>query len=110
MRERREKEIAEIVAAQPVAAGKAVIEKLGEELFVFGKRHQAVADIAGRKNAEIAPQPAGTAALVRDGDNGSEPRNLRPKPGGARGFCDVVLETTENRRQTRAPTNGDNFH
>ncbi len=101
---------AEIVAAQSAAAGKAIVEKLGKKLFVLSERHQAVADIAGRKNAEIAPQPAGTAALVRDGDNGSEPRNLGPKLGGACGFCDVVLETTENRRQTRAPTNGDNFH
>jgi hypothetical protein len=77
-----------------VAAGKTVIEKLGEELFVFGKRHQAVADIAGRKHAEITPQAAGAAALVRDGDNGSEPSDLRPKLGGTRGLSDVVLKAT----------------
>ena len=94
MRERGEKEIAQIVAAQSVAAGKAVIEELGEKLFVLGERHQAVADVAGRKNAEIAPQAAGTAALVGDGDDGSEPRDFRPKLGGACGLGDVVLEAT----------------
>src|SRR5208283_4019306 len=110
MRERGEKEITEVVAAQSVAAGKTVIEKLGEELFVLGQGHQAVADVTGRENAEIAAQAAGTATLVCNGDNGSEPRNLRPKLGGARGLGDVVLEATQNRRQTRAPTDGDNFH
>src|SRR5271157_3530532 len=110
MREGGEKEIAQIVAAQSVAARETEIEEFGEELFIFGERHQAVADVAGRKNAEVAPQAAGAAALVRDGDNGSEPRDLRPKLGGACGLGDVVLEATQNRRQTRTPTDGDNFH
>ena len=97
MRESCKKEVAEIVSAQPVAAGKAVIEKLGEKLLVLGEGHQAVANVAGRKYAEITPQPAGASALVSDRDHGSEARDLRPKLGGALGFRDVVLETAQNR-------------
>jgi hypothetical protein len=82
------------MAAQSAAAGKAVIEKLGEELLILGEGHQAVADVAGRKNAEITPQAAGAAALVCDGDNGGEPGNLRPKLGRAARLGDVVFKAT----------------
>ena len=81
-----------------MAAGEAVIEELSEKLLVLGERHQAVADIAGRKHAEIPPQAAGTSALISHGYDSGEAGNLRLNWAGRAGSDDVVLQSAENRR------------
>ncbi len=43
---------------QPLALGEAVAEEFGDERFVVGQRDEAVADVAGRQNAEFFLEPA----------------------------------------------------
>ncbi|SPE30603.1 hypothetical protein SBA2_520011 [Acidobacteriia bacterium SbA2] len=74
--EGRQKQIAEAVAAQAVARGKAVVEELSEETFVFSQRHHAVADVARRENSEVAPQTAGASPLVSHRDNRGQSEDL----------------------------------
>jgi hypothetical protein len=52
------------VAAQAVAGGKAVVEELSEEMFVFSQRHHAIADVAWRENTEVATQTPGASSLI----------------------------------------------
>ena len=69
---RGQKQIPERVPGQAFAFGEAVAEKVGDERFVVGERDQAVADVAGRQNAELFLQPSRAAAVVADGDDGGE--------------------------------------
>ena len=72
VRERGKKKIAEIVADQAAAGMKAVLEEPAEQRFILRKRDHAVANVAGRKNAILAAQAAGAAAVIGDGDDGSK--------------------------------------
>ena len=58
MRERGEEKISEVVAGQAAAGVKAVLKQAAQQRFIFGKRDHAVADIAGREEAVLAPQTA----------------------------------------------------
>ena len=70
--ERGEEKIAKIVADEAAAGVEAVLKQAAEEGFIFRKSHHAVADVAGRENAVLAAQAAGTAAVIGDGDDGGE--------------------------------------
>jgi hypothetical protein len=72
MSERGEKKIAEIMAAQAAASLKAILKEASEEGFVLGQGDHAIANIAGRKDAVFAAQPAGAAAVIGYGDDGGE--------------------------------------
>src|SRR5260370_9743938 len=50
----------------------AILEKADEKGFIFRKSDHAVANVAGREDAILAAQAAGTAAVVGDGDDGGE--------------------------------------
>ncbi len=52
--------------------GKAVLKKFPQQMFVLGKSHHAVANIAGRKNAVFAAQAPGASAVIGDSDNGRQ--------------------------------------
>ena len=81
MRERGEKKIAEIVANEPAPGVEAILKEASEESFIFRKGHHAVADVAGRENAVLAAQAAGTAAVIGDGDDGCEISDRALKSG-----------------------------
>ena len=72
VRERGEEKIAEIVADESAAGVEAVLKEAAEEGFIFRKRHHAIANVAGRKDAILAAQAAGAAAVIGDGDDGGE--------------------------------------
>lgn len=72
LRERGEKQIAHAVSAEAAAGVKAELEGARDGGFVIRESSDAIADIARGKNAVIAAQAAGTAAVVCDGDNRCE--------------------------------------
>jgi len=69
---RRQVEVAKGVPIQPGAAGKTVLEELGDDGLGLRERRQVVAEVAGREQAQTRAQPAGAAAVIGDGDDGGE--------------------------------------
>lgn len=67
-----EEEIAEIVAAEAPAGMKTILEETAEKGFVLGEGDHAVADVTGRKHAIFAAEPAGTATVIGNRDDGGE--------------------------------------
>ena len=70
--ERGQEQIAHAVAAETAAHVKAKLKGAGDGRIFVRKSGDAAADIAGRENAVIAAEAAGAAAIVGDGDDGSE--------------------------------------
>ena len=72
----RQEEVAEAVPLQSAPGLESVLEQTGEEGAVLRQRHHTIADIAGRQDIELSPQPPRTAAIVGNGDDGGdiEPR------------------------------------
>ena len=66
------KRLPKLCPLRPRPAGKAVLEELGEQRFVFGERDHAIADVARRQDVEFAAQASGAAAVVGDGDDGGD--------------------------------------
>ena len=68
----------------PRPAAKAVLKQPREQRRILAQGHHAVADIAGRQHIELAPQAAGTAAIVghRD-DRGDIQAGERTRSGRA---------------------------
>ena len=67
--ERGKKQIAKIVAGQPASGAETILEQSAEQRFVFGQRHHAIANVAGRKDTIFAAQAAGAATVIGDGDD-----------------------------------------
>ena len=67
-----QKQVSKAVALQAAARQETVLKETAEQVFVSGKRHHAVADVAGRQDIKIAPQTPGAAAVVGDGYDRSE--------------------------------------
>ncbi len=117
-----EEEVAEAVAVE-VAVLEAVLEEVGEEVLVFGERDHAVAHVSGGEHVEFFAEAAGGAAVVGDGDDGSEVADEAGKKGwlragswsgarlggGAGGVWrgDVALEAAQQRGQACAAADGD---
>ena len=72
MRERRQEQISKIVANQTVPGAEPILKQPAQQRFVFRERDHAVADIPRGQDAVFAAQPAGTASVVGDGDDGGE--------------------------------------
>src|SRR4029434_1017069 len=72
VRERGEKEVAEIMSFQPVARAETKLKQPAEQRFVFGEGHHAVADVPRGEDTILAAQAAGAAAVVGDGDDCGE--------------------------------------
>ena len=105
-----QEQVAETVSSEAAAVGKPVVKELSKKGFVFGQRHQAVADVARREYMELAAQPSRTPTLIRHGDDGGQASDVRLEPGGARRFRDVELQPAQDGRKTRAPANGYHLH
>jgi hypothetical protein len=52
-----------------------ILEEAAEKGFIFRESDHAVANIAGREDAILAAQAAGTAPVIRDSHNSGEVRN-----------------------------------
>ncbi len=119
---RGDEEIAEAVATE-AAAFEAVLEEAGEQMLVFGKGDQAIADVAWGEHLELFAEPAGGATVVGDGDDGGE---VADKTGrvvgrlrlrgpsvaaldsvGGTGRGDKALQAAEQRGKASASADGD---
>ncbi len=89
-----QEEVAEGMADEPAAVGKAVLEQAGQQVLVVRQGDDAVADVARRQDPELPPQAAGRAAVVGDGDHAGEASEAR-RP-------DLVLQAAQQRRQAGA--------
>ncbi len=108
VRERGEEEIPEVVAGEAAPRVEPVLKEVPEKRFVFRERHHAVANVAGRKDAVLAPQAAGTAPVVRDRDDGGEIGDGPLETGELIGTPDHVLfQAAEQRGKPRAPAQRD---
>ena len=74
----------------------AVLEELRDEVLGVGESGDAVADVAGRDDVEVAAQLAAGAAVVGDGDDGGE-------------VAGVALEAAQQRREAVAAADGDDL-
>src|SRR5205807_5440815 len=84
---------------QSPALGKAILKQLRERGFVFGKRHQAIANVAGRKHVKFAAQAARTSSVVGDRHHGRDLYFAR-----LRG---IAFQAVQQRRKTGSSTDGD---
>src|SRR5438105_14065875 len=71
-------------------------------MLFFRKSDDAVADVAGRKNAEFFAQGAGASTLVGDGHDCAEARD-RPRPLGV----DVAFEAAQQSGEAGSPSDRD---
>jgi hypothetical protein len=107
VRERGEKKIAKVVANEAAPGMEAILKEAGEESFVFGKRHHAVANVAWRENAILAAKTTGTAAIIGDGDDGGEIGDGALGSGMLVAAAnDVFFQSTQDGGKARAPTEG----
>src|ERR1700676_2313657 len=103
MRERSEKKIAKIVADEAATGVKAILEEATQQCFVLRKSDHTVADVAGRKNAVLAAQTSGAAAVVGNRNDGSEVAyRLEVVRGIIPPASDVFLEATQKSRKAGA--------
>ena len=106
--ERGDKEVAEVVSLERVAAAEAMGEEPGQQIFFLAERDHAVAQVAGRQHVEVLAQAAGGAAVVGDGDHGGE---VGDEAGLARarlaGGADVAAQSAQQRGETGAAADGD---
>ena len=70
--ERGQEQIAHAVAAQAAAHVKTKLKRAGDGRIFVRERGDTTANIAGGKNAVVAAEAAGAAAVIGDGDDGSE--------------------------------------
>src|SRR5438874_1929901 len=110
MREGGQEKVAETVPLQPAAVGKAVVKELREQGLILGERHEAVADVARGQDAELAAQPSRTSAFIGDGHHGGEASDVRLKQGGAYRLRNMVLQPSQESRETGTSANGHDLH
>src|SRR5947207_14276689 len=87
---------------------KTILKQPAEKGFILRESYHAVADIAGREDAVLAAQAAGAAAVIGDGNNGSEIGD-GPFGGGTvvSAANHVFLEATKQRGKPGAASQGD---
>ena len=93
LRQRRQEQVAEVVPGE-LPAREPVLEHVPHERLVLGQRDQAGAHVAGRRDVEVAPQPAGRAAVI--GQRHDRGRLLTDR-----------LQPAQHRRQARAAAEAD---
>src|SRR5262249_26097008 len=97
--ERREEEIPEAVARQLPVSTEPELKELGHQGLDLRQRDETVAQIARREHLELLPEPARTAAVVGDGDDGGERRDAT---------AEIALQRREHHREPRpAPDRDD---
>jgi len=108
MRQRRQKKISEIVADKSASRVKPVLKQPAQQRFVARERDHAVAYIAWRQNPVFAAQPAGAAAVIRDGHDRGEIGD-RPFRSGRRivAWNHVMFQSAQQRRKSRPAAQGD---
>src|SRR5205807_9206563 len=87
---------------------KTILKQPAEQSLILRESDHAVADIAGREDAVLAAQAAGAAAVIGNGNNGSEIGD-GPFGGGTvvSAANHVFLEATKQRGKPGAASQGD---
>ena len=87
---RRDEQVAETVSAQVAFLVEPILKQLRQQRFVVRHGEDAVSQIAGRQDGELAPQTPGAAAVVGDGHYRGQvvrprlqPAQQRRQPGAA---------------------------
>src|SRR5579859_216321 len=75
MGERRQEQIAEIVADQDASSVKSILKKTAKKGLVFRECHHAIANVARGKDTVLAAKAAGTAPVIGDGNDGRKFRD-----------------------------------
>jgi hypothetical protein len=102
-----QKKITKIVADQSATGVKAILKEPSEQGFVFGKRHHAIANVAGREDAVLAAQTPGAATVIGDGNNGGEIGDRAVRMSGLIFAAnDVFFKTTQQGGQTGTAAQG----
>jgi hypothetical protein len=84
---RRQQQVADRVPAQAglAVAGESVLEQLAHQRLRIRQGHDAVADVAHRRNAQLLAQPARRSAVVGDRDHGRDIAGVLLDPAQQRG-------------------------
>ena len=78
---RGDKEVAEVVPFERIAAAEAMVEEPDQQVLFLAERHHAVAQVAGGQHVEAFAQAAGGAAVVGYRNHGGQVGD-RPLNGG----------------------------
>jgi hypothetical protein len=101
-----DEEVAEVVAAKPVAGAEAMGEELHQQIFLFAERHHAVAQVAGGQHVEVFAQAAGRAAVIGDSDHGGKVGDGGWIKSGLAGGTDVAAKSTQQGGKAGSAANG----
>jgi hypothetical protein len=72
LRERGEDHVPDRVTAEAAVSGETMLEHVGERVLASSERHEAVADVAGARQAVAAAEPAGASAVVAGGHDAAD--------------------------------------
>src|SRR5580704_16180361 len=92
------KKIAEAMAFQSRPFYESMLEQLGEQSLIFGKRNDAVADVTWRQHVQFFAQASAGATVIADGNHGAKIRNFgfpRFRGGSIHGWTDIPLQSLE---------------
>ena len=95
------------MSRKAAAGGETILEKFAEQVLVLRERDHAVAYVTRRKNAILASQAAGAAAVVRHGDHR---REIGDGPADFFLFCrgDIFFQAAEDGGESGAASQSDN--
>ena len=97
------------MAAQAAAGVETILKQPAQQGLVLGKRHHAIAQVAGRKDAVLAAQAAGTAAVIGNRHHRDEIGN-RMMGVGPLPRSDVAFQAAQQHGKAGAAADGHNAH
>ena len=107
--QRGQEEIAEAVPSQTASGVETILKKPAQQGLILGQCDHAVANVAGRKDAVVAAQTPGTAAVI---GNGYDCREIANGMVGVLllSRSDVIFQSAQQRGKSRAAADGHNAH
>ena len=106
--ERGDKEIAKVVAPEPVAGAEAVGKEFGQQILFGTERNHAVTQVSRGQHVEVFSEPARGAAIVCYGDDRSKIRDLQRDGSSPIRKAYMTPEPAQQRRETGAAADGYN--
>src|SRR5579864_4743876 len=107
-RERGQKQVAEVMSFKVAGAGEAILKKLGEKVFVFRERNEAIANVARRQHSQLTAQTPARSAVITYGDERGEIRDEGPIRRNFTRTHRVLLKPLEQRGKAGASADGNN--
>src|SRR5258708_3317921 len=101
-------QVSEVVAFEAVAGAKPVRKEPGKQVALLADGDHAVAQVARREHVEILAQSAGRTAVVSDGDDSRQVRNLAATRQALRWRCHMQAQATQQRGKAGTAANGGN--